>query len=77
MLCVETGYGDLSLGVCEQARKVERSLARDGRFRRRMDSELVNVNFSKPKHCWRRVDFQSFGSVVREKRRSTGEVCEY
>ena len=77
MLCVETGHGDSSLGVCERAREVEQSFARDGRFRGRSNTDLVNVNFSKPKHCWRRVDFESFESFVRAKRRSTGEVCEY
>ena len=77
MLGEETGYGDLSLGVCEWAREVERSLARDGGFRGRMNTDLVNVSYSRPKYCWRRVDFRSFESFVRAKGKITGEVCEY
>ena len=42
-----------------------------------MDSEVANVSCSRPKYCWTRVNFESFGSVVRAKRKSTGEVCEY
>lgn len=52
--------------VSERARDIERALAREGMFRR-TDIESVNGSSSNPKYCWRRVDFESFESFVRDK----------
>lgn len=42
------------------------------RFRDGIRSE--NRSLLNATHCWRRVDFESFESFVREERKSTGSV---
>ena len=63
--------------VCERATEIERALAREGRFRRGVDTKIANESSSRPKYCWRRVDFESSEGFVRGKRRSTSEGYEH